>query len=175
MGDWGNFMGDILPPKRWVGPAPQISKNGKDKIQKEIWIWAQWTVRVEAGILPCLVVSRPFSARKYLLPQKMLLANFECKERQLTVKINAVVTCGDHWETTFQFRVTAWLPASLLIQARQTFMNPEVLTEALGGFGGTWTWLFCFSHCIAAPLGASLPPVLPDVGSFVRQLSRLNS
>lgn len=36
------------------------------------------------------------SARKYLLPQKMLLANFECKERQLTVKINAVVTCGDH-------------------------------------------------------------------------------
>lgn len=62
-----------------------------------------------------------------------------------------------------------------LIQARQTFMNPEVLTEALGGFGGTSTWLFCFSHCIAAPLGASLPPVLPDVGSFVRQLSRLNS
>lgn len=121
------------------------------------------------------------SAVKNLLLQKMLLTNFECKERQLTMKIKAVVLWGplrNHFPAQGDSLGQA---ASLLTQACQTFMNPEVLTEALGGFGGTGTWLFCFSHCTAVPLGASLPPhcppppVLPDMGSFVHQLSQLNS
>lgn len=89
------------------------------------------------------------------------------------MKTKDVATRGDHWEITFQFRATALArpPASSLIQASRTFMNPEVLTEALGGFGGTWTWLFCFSYCIVAPLEAILPPSAAWHGNFVHQLS----
>lgn len=182
---WASFL-SLLPPGRVQSYIPPPS--AEQAMGASCWLHFQpWKVlsppfpawEGKGFFNPCLGVGplATSSDSKDLLPQKMLLTNFECKERQLTMKIKVVVTCGDHWETTFRLRVTALarLPASLLIQARQTFMNPEVLTEALGGFGETWTWLFCFPHCIAAPLGASLPSVLPDMGSFVRQLSGLNS